>query len=177
MQEERSSPAWRVALFVVIAAATVWLGASHARSLVGADLLVAGTTEVRRDIAPDAERQTYRVISIISVASMAGYTLTLAAAVMFVVYCPFRLKDHGWLMVSIILFAVCIPVEAFSIYHDIQMVYHEFSLPADNDAFRGLLSARIAALSGVPFIATLCYYTIIGLAVFQPMKRARPGPS
>jgi hypothetical protein len=36
---------------------------------------------------------------------------------------------------------------------------------------QSLLKGRLAALSGVPVIALLCYYTCVALAVWQPMKR------
>jgi hypothetical protein len=51
------------------------------------------------------------------------------------------------------------------------MMYLEFFTTEDNTVFRELFLARLGALSGVPLIATLCYYTIIVLVVFQPMKR------
>jgi hypothetical protein len=37
--------------------------------------------------------------------------------------------------------------------------------------FRKLLIHRLAALSGVPLIALLCYYTAVVMAVFRPFRR------
>jgi hypothetical protein len=37
--------------------------------------------------------------------------------------------------------------------------------------FRILFIHRLAALAGVPMIALLSYYTIIGLVAWQPMKK------
>ena len=47
------------------------------------------------------------------------------------------------------------------------------SATAENEVFRELLVARIGALAGAPFIAQLCYYTILALAIFQPFKKPR----
>jgi hypothetical protein len=54
------------------------------------------------------------------------------------------------------------------------MVYTELFTTADNMVFRELFLARLGALAGTPLIATLCYYTIIALAVFQPLKKKQP---
>jgi uncharacterized membrane protein len=37
--------------------------------------------------------------------------------------------------------------------------------------FRILFIHRLAALAGVPMIALLSYYTIVGLAIWQPLKK------
>jgi hypothetical protein len=51
------------------------------------------------------------------------------------------------------------------------MIYLEFFTTTSNETFRELFIARVTALAGTPMIALLCYYTIIALAVFQPLRR------
>lgn len=165
---------WRCSLFVLIVAAIVWLGAVTARALIGNDILKPGTVEFIDFIDPRAEREVYRLISITSVAVMIGYAATVVSSMVFLATSPFRLKEHGWLLMSAILFYLFVPVEAYTLHLDWQMIYLEFYTTADLDAFRSLFIARVKALQGVPLIAMLCYYTIIGLAVFQPMKRLSP---
>lgn len=166
------SSVWRIALFVCIIAAAVWLGGSLARALVGNDILKPGTVEFEEFIDPQAERQVFRSLSVISVAVMVSYCIALTSSVVFFVATPLRFKDHGWLMMSAILFYLFVPVELYTMYLDWKMVYLEFFTTADNEMFRTLFRARLLALQGVPFIAVLCYYTVIALAVFQPMKKA-----
>ena len=162
---------WRVALFMFIASSTLWMGGSHLRAMIGNDLLKFGTLEFEEYIAPDAEREIFRLMSFASLALIASYSVALASSIVLLVKCPYKLREHGWLMMSAILFYVFVPVEAFTIYLDSKMVYGEFFTTADNVTFRELFLSRIGALAGLPVIATLCYYTIIGLAIFQPLKR------
>ena len=103
-----------------------------------------------------------------------SYVIALVGSIVFLVTCPFKLKEHGWLMISAILFYLFVPVEAFTMYLDWRMIYNEFFTTADNQIFRELFVARIGALAGTPLIATLCYYTMIALAVFQPLKKRLP---
>lgn len=162
---------WQTALFIFIVSSILWLGSAHVRAIIGNDLLKFGTLEYENFIAPDAEREIYRLLSFTSLSTMGSYCISVVSSIVFLATCPFRLKEQGWLMISAILFYLFLPVEAFTMYLDGKMVYTEFFTTADNEVFRELFLARLGALAGTPFIATLCYYTIIFLAVFQPFKK------
>ena len=78
-------------------------------------------------------------------------------------------------MMSAILFFMFSPVEFYTMYLDGKMAILElFSHPALEELQR-LFIHRLAALAGVPMIALLSYYTIIGLAIWQPMKKKGQG--
>ncbi len=164
---------WHTALFVLVVSSIVWLGAINVRALIGNDIFKTSATEIRFDdtLDPRAEREAYRLIAITSIVVLVSYTLVIVSGVVFLVASPFALKEHGWLMMSAILFYLFVPVEVYTLHIDWKIIYQEFYTTADNSAFRELFIARIKALAGAPFIALLCYYTIIALAVFQPFKR------
>ena len=171
--KEASGVTWRIALLIFVIASIFWLGAANIRILVGNILLQTGTLNFEEYLPPDAEREIFRLLSIISLVVISGYAVALASSVVFLATMPFPLKEHGWLMMSAILFYIFVPVESFTMFLDGKMIYLEFFTTTDTQVFRELFIARIAALAGAPFIAGLCYYTIIGLAVFQPMRKQR----
>ncbi len=168
------SPVWRIALFVFVVACIVWLGAVNIRALVGNDILKPGTVEFEEYIDPQAEREVYRLVSLASVVVIIAYSVALVSSIVFLATSPFKLKEHGWFMMSAILFYTFVPVEVYTMHLDWKMMYLEFYTTADNQLFRELFVARVMALQGVPLIALLCYYTIIALAVFQPFKKLQP---
>ncbi len=164
--------AWRIALLVLIVAAVFWLGGSAFRMFVGGELLKPGTLEFNDYLAPEAERELFRLLGMTSVVVIISYVGVLLSSVVVVLRSPWRLKDHGWLMMSAILFYLFVPVELFTLWLDGRMAYLEFLTPVDDlSIFRELFLARAGALAGAPIIAQFCYYTIIGLAVFQPFRR------
>ena len=167
--------AWRTALFFLIAGGIVWLGTVDARAMLGNDLLKFGTLEFEDYLSPEAEREIFRLISIASIIIIVSYAVVLISAGIFLATSPFRLKEHGWLMISAILLYIFVPVEVFSMTIDVRMIYAEFFTTADNSVFRQLFIARLGALAGAPVVALLCYYTIILLAVFQPLRRPPAG--
>jgi hypothetical protein len=177
MATYRGLPAWRIALVICVFASILWLGGTHVRMLLANDLLKTGTLELVDYMPPEAEREVYRMISITSVLVLPAYAVTVVSSIFFLALSPFRLKEHGWLMMSAILFFVFVPIEAFTMTLDARMIYQEFFTTADNRLFRELFLARVGALSGAPLVALLSYYTIIVLAVFQPMKRNRVAAS
>jgi hypothetical protein len=175
VKESAGGTAWRVALFTLIVASIFWLGSGTVRLLMGSDLLQSGTLEFEPYLSPDSEREIYRLLSMASLLQIPAYVITIVSSVAFLAWSPYRLKDHGWLLAGAILLYVFVPVEAFVMTLDGRMVYLEFFTTADRMAFRELFLARAGALGGVPFVAQLCYYTIVGLAVFQPFRRAGGG--
>jgi hypothetical protein len=167
---QRSAP-WRIALLFLILGAVFWIGGITVRAILGGDMLKFGTLEFEDYLSPDVERELFRLSSIVSIVILSSYVLVLVSSVIFLLTSPLRLREHGWLMMSAILFYVFVPVEAFTGYLDAKMIYYEFFTTVDNTAFRELFIARIGALKGAPIVAMLCYYTIIVLAVFQPFRR------
>ncbi len=176
-QQVPSARTWRIALFVFVVAATFWLGGVNIRGMIGNDMLKPGTLEFEDYLAPEAEREIFRLLSIASVIVMVSYGVALTSSIVFLATSPFRLKEHGWLFMSALLFYVFVPVELFTMYIDGKMVYKEFFTTADNETFRELFIARVTALAGTPLIALLCYYTIIALAVFQPFRKKQAPPA
>ena len=166
-----SSIIWRTALFILIVASIFWLGAVNIRAIIGNDMLKTGTLEFEEYIAPEAEREIFRLMSFATLVVIISYCIAFISSIVFLATAPFKMKENGWLLMSAILFYLFVPVETFTMYLDGKMVYQEFFTTADNDVFRQLFIARVGALAGAPVIALLCYYTIIGLAIFQPFKK------
>jgi hypothetical protein len=165
------SPVWRFWLFLVICSGIIWLGGVNVRAIIGNDLLKPGTLEFEEFLSPVAEREIYRLLSLTSLLVIGSYGVLLISSILFLASSPYTMKAHGWLLMSAILFYVFVPVEAFTMYLDGKMIYQEFFTTADNNVFRELFAQRMGALKGAPVVALLCYYTIIGLVVFQPFRK------
>jgi hypothetical protein len=161
----------RVSLFALIVSSIIWLGAVNVRAVIGNELLNFGTLQFKTNLDAELEREVFRLISLSSVIVIGGYLGTFASAIFFLRTTAFPFKQNGWLMMSAILFFIFSPVEFYTLFLDWRMISLDFfSNPSLTD-FRVLFIHRLAALAGVPMIALLSYYTIIGLVVWQPMKK------
>jgi len=121
---------WRIALFVLVVSAIFWLGSTNARALIGNDMLKPGTVEFEEYLAPEAEREVFRLISVVSVVIMISYVVTLHQQ--HPVFCPRRrtgLKEHGWLLMSAIPVLCVVPVEVYTMILDGKMILQSSSRP------------------------------------------------
>jgi hypothetical protein len=164
----------RVALFIIIIAAITWLGGVTTRWVLSGCLLVPGTLDFRPDLVPAVEREAFRMINYTSILTVIAYAVVSVSGAVFLFVTTLRFRENGWLMMAALLFYLFTPAEIYTSYLDAKMISMELWGTPDLALFRELFISRVAALKGVPFIALLCYYTIIALAIWQPMKK-EPG--
>jgi hypothetical protein len=163
-------------LFVIAAGTVCWLGGINVRAMIGFALLQFGTLEFKSNIHPTIERTIFSLVAQSSLIVNISYVLVVIAAVAYLRSTRLRVKQEGWLMISAILFFVFVPVEIYTMVLDVRMWLLDMSGSNDLVEFRKLFIHRLAALSGVPMIALLSYYTIIGLAIIRPLRRGEEHP-
>jgi len=161
----------KISLLVMCIGAIAWLGAINVRGIIGGELLQFGTLEFRPNIHPMVERAIFGIMAKSSIVVLLAYLVTITSSIVFLKHTTLSLKQHGWLMMSAILFYIFVPVELYTSILDGQMIYLDLSSSSDLVEFRKLFIHRLGALSGVPIIALMCYYTIVGLVIIQPLKR------
>ena len=160
-----------ISLFILCISGIVWLGGINIRAMVGFDLLQMGTIDFKPNIHPYVERAVFSLIAQSSMVLSVAYGVLWIVGIVFLKTTTYRLKEHGWLMMSAVLFYLFTPVEIYTMILDLKMWYLDHIGSNDLVEFRKLFIHRLVALAGVPMIALLCYYTIVGLAVFRPFQR------
>jgi hypothetical protein len=161
----------QISFFFLLVAALCWLGGINVRAMTGFDLLQIGTLDFKPNIHPIVERAIFGVIARSSLIVNVAYIVAWIAATVFLRTTNLRFKEEGWLAMSAILFYLFTPVEIYTMILDWKLWYLDFIGSNDLVEFRKLFIHRLAALAGVPMIALLSYYTIIGLAIFRPLRR------
>jgi hypothetical protein len=161
----------KISLAILALGGIVWLGGINIRALIGFDLLQSGTLDFKPNIHPFVERAVYGLIAQSSIIVNSAYILVWIGGIVFLRSTKLILKENGWLMMSAILFYMFTPVEIYTMVLDVKMWYLDFIGSVDLVEFRILFIHRLAALSGVPMIALLSYYSIIVVAVFRPFRR------
>jgi hypothetical protein len=164
----------RISLVALCIAGSIWLGGVNIRAIIGFDLLETGTLDFKTNIHPYVERAVFALIAQSSVVVDLAYLVVFVAAVAYLKTTKLVLREHGWLMMSAILFFLFTPVEIYTAILDGKMWYLDHIGSNDLVEFRKIFIHRLAALAGVPMIALLSYYTIIVLTVFRPMVFRTP---
>ena len=160
----------RVSLFALLCAVVVWLGGTNVRSAVGFNLLIPWTLEFKPYLHPYVERKVYELVALSSAIVDIAYIIVWIAGIMFLRATSLKLKEHGWLMMSAILFYLFTPVEIYTMILDARIWLLDHIGSNDLVEYRILFMHRLGALAGVPLIALLCYYTVLWLVIFKPMR-------
>ena len=159
------------ALLLVTIGAVTWLGGINVRAAVGFSLLQFGTLEFKPNIQPSIERTVFSLVAQSSLILNIAYLVLLAASIVYLRAARWDFRKEGWLMMSAILVYAFIPVEIYTMVLDVRMWMLDASGSNDLVEFRKLFIRRLAALSGVPMIALLSYYTAIALVIFRPLRK------
>ena len=171
MTQISQSKSNKLALTFLIMSAIFWLGAINIRALIQNELLNFDQFSFRTDIPPDRENTLFQLVSNSSIVIMASYLIVLVSVVWFLRTTNLKFKQNGWLIMSTILFFLFLPVEIYTYYIDMRFILLYYSHPPNHDELLRLFGMRLGALSGVPVIALLCYYTIIPISIFKPLTR------
>lgn len=161
----------KIALTILIAGAVFWLGGINIRALVGNELLNYDQFDFRTSIPPDRENTLFQMICNSSLVIVISYFFVLFSAIWFLVTTKLKMRQNGWLLMCSILFFIFVPAEIYTYYLDVKFIVLFFSGPPNHDGLLKIFGERLGALSGVPVIAMFCYYTIIPIAVFRPLRK------
>jgi hypothetical protein len=148
-----------------------FLGALISRAMMGNQLFEFGTLDLKANLDPVLERELYRLITYATLLVVCGYAAALVGAIGFSATAGVSWKHHGWLLMCAVLFFLFVPVEIWSLRLDWKMIGLNFWGDWPLDEFRKAHLRRLTALSGLPVIANLAYYTMIVLAVWRPFEK------
>lgn len=161
----------KLALTLLVISGIFWLGSINVRTLIGNELLDYDQFDFRTSIPPDRENTIFQMITNASIVVVISYVFVLASAIWFIVTTKLKMKNNGWMLMSAILFFMFVPVEIYTNYLDVRFMLLFESGPANHDGLLKLFGERIGAFRGVPVIAVLCYYTIIPIVIFKPLRK------
>ncbi len=165
----KSSKFW---LILLIIAAIFWLGAINVRFIIGNELLIFDEFNFRVSIPPDEENVIFKMIANSSILIMVAYVITFISAIIFTVKAKINTRENPWFLMCCILFFVFAPIEFYAIYLDLKFIFLFHSNPPNHDELLKIFGERIGLLKGVPWVAILSYYTIVVVAVIQPLKKS-----
>jgi len=163
----------KIALTLLIISAIFWLGGINIRTLIGNELLDYDQFDFRTSIPPDRENTLFQMMTNASLVIVISYAIVLVSAIWFIATTKLKMKENGWLLMCAVLFFLFVPVEIYTSYLDIKFMLLFQSNPPNHDGLLELFGARLGGLSGVPVIAVFCYYSIIPIAVFRPLRKVK----
>jgi hypothetical protein len=161
----------KILLLLIIIGGVFWLGGLNIRAIIGNEFFEKGTILFRTDLSPEYERALLTMLGYSAIVTIIAYFIVFVSSISWLLLVKPNLKQNGWLMASIILFFIFTPVEFYTGYLDLKFILCFIYSPFLPDYLKTLFLQRVSCLSGLPVIATFCYYTIIAICVWRPFTK------
>ncbi len=161
----------KIYLFILIIASIFWLGGSIYRAIIAYTLFEPFSLIVKSEITYDILRQTLKLVGNVTVYILFSYPFVLIFFVLLIKSSKVNLKKEGWLFIITLILGLFLPVEIYISYLDIKFSLMVLFSNFDTNMALSLLIQRISALGGLPAIGSLCYFTSIWFAIFQPLRK------
>lgn len=161
----------KIVAFLLISSAVVWFYTIIMRNITLGSLFEFGTIQFRADLTAEEERALYSSIARYAIIGAASYAAVLLFVIAFSATTAKPIKQRGWLLMSMILFFLFVPVELYCFWLDWKLIGLQYWGNWPLEEFRKALLNRVTALAGLPFIAQLCYFTIPLLIIIKPLNK------
>jgi hypothetical protein len=172
----------RVFVALFITGFIVWFGGNLIRTALAYDLFETGTISIRKDLRQDQGTVGYNIFLYAQASLYTNIAYAFCVVSLTFITIRFRkiLKSEGWLFMSIVLFFLNLPIEAYYIYLDyklsIEIFFRNEFVYYTSPIFRDLFLVRfenivLSILKGLSFLSAI---TIIILCVLQPLRKERP---
>lgn len=174
---------YKFCLTLLVIGSVFWLGGLTMRAVIANEFFIPGTLTFDPDITLDQERTLFQLIEASTIIVVIAYAFVLLSAIGVLKTVPLKIKENGWILMAALLFFLFVPSELFTGYLDVKYILlwertkdiidaEGLSVYVQHSSMvRETLSHRIGALSGIPVIALLSYYTAILIVIWQPLRR------
>lgn len=98
------------------------------------------------------------------------FPLFILSYISFLFSSKINLKQNGWLFIITILIFITLPFEIYLITIDYDIVFKINYSSFRTDDVLNLVIKRFKVLSSFPIIELICYFSVIYLMIFQPLK-------
>lgn len=100
------------------------------------------------------------------------YIIFIVTFMLFLVFCKMSLKQNGWLFIITLLLLITFPFETYLMTIDYKIIT-ALSGNFDPKYIISLIVERFKVFNSFPIIEIISYFTMIYLAVFQPLTSSK----
>jgi hypothetical protein len=158
-------------LILLFLSSAAWFGSLILKNVEINKLLQFGTVEFSSSLTPETERISYGAFAEYSIVTLVSYPVVVASSILFIVSTRRSLKEDGWLLMSVVLFFIFVPLELYCFRHDWKIIGLTYWGTWPLEEFRKAFLQRLTLMAGLPFVAMLCYFTIPILVIFKPLRK------
>jgi hypothetical protein len=155
--------------------ATLWFGGGLARTAIGFDLFLPGTLDIKPFLTLEQINYSIRLMGVTAYYTITGYAVSLISAVILCISLKGRIKQRGWLFMTIVLYIVFFPYELYLAWLDFQLIGRingiDFVNLLKDDGLLVLFKQRFHPwMTALSFLSLLSYITALLYLAWQPLN-------
>ncbi len=161
----------KIFLFLTSLFFALWLGGYVLRQTVIYQFFEPENLSLKEIFNEQSLPQTLYVILPIFVFNLVTYGIFIIGLTAFIITSKIRLRNEGWLFISLSIIAICAPFEVYLLFKDIEIVKNIYSQSYSPIKVINLIHERLTVLSSFSLIEILSYIGIVFLVVFKPLQK------
>jgi hypothetical protein len=182
MKNKKFSAIDKILVSLGLISLIIWFGMNMARTIIAFDVFEPGQAEliVKNYYTQGEIARNVTLYYFLSLYTTTAFILLLISAIILAVRLISKAKQKGWILISIILFALAVPVELYRIYLDtadsiqINSLYESFEndIPKYNESINEMFFERMefTAVRIAGIIAYLSVLSSVIFMVFRPLE-------
>jgi hypothetical protein len=157
-------------LFITILLGSLWMGGYLFRLVVFYQLFEEEEFALRSFISDQNLPGIFMILRSAVALTLILFPLFILSYISFLFISKLNLKQNGWLFIITILILITLPFELYLMTIDYDIVFKINYSSFRTDDVLSLVIKRFKVLSSFPIIELICYFTVIYLMIFQPLK-------
>jgi hypothetical protein len=157
-------------LFTSILLGSLWIGGYLFRLVVFYQLFEEEEFALRPFINDQNLPGIFMILRSAVAMTLILFPLFILSYISFLVSSKINLKQNGWLFIITILIFITLPFEIYLMTIDYDIIFKINYSSFSTDDVLSLVIERFKVLSSFPIIELICYFIVIYLMIFQPLK-------
>lgn len=167
----KTSKISKVILVLLILTTIVWLGNTVSRMMFTYNIFENSQLAIKSFLTDTVLKGVLIVHQPMVSISIFSYFLMLLLFALFLITSKLRLRDNGWLFISILLILFTAPFEIYLIIKDFSLFYTLYFTDYDLNSLMEVIYKRYSIFGSFMIVEILAYFSIVSLFIFRPFIR------
>ncbi len=160
----------KIILYICLLSGIVWLGSNVTRLTLTYQLFVGNNFALKSYLNNQNLPGIFITLNAAAILTTIVYAIFIFSFLLFLISSRLNLKENGWLLIVTIIIAVTFPFELYLILNDYRIFVLIQSGSLNINEILNFTIKRFKILGSFPIIEILCYFSIIYLILFKPLR-------
>ncbi len=160
----------KIFLYICFLSGTLWIGSYVARLTLTYQLFQGNYFSLKPIFNNQNLPAIFITLNSAAILTSILFSIFIITFIVFLFLSHINLKENGWLLISTIIIVLTLPFEMILMNNDYKIYSLIQTGSFDPNQILIYTINRFKVLGSFPIIEVLCYFSIIYLVLFQPLK-------